>query len=155
MFEILKEQPADQAIGGVYYAVRLITEMKGLKEPWSTIVDGLANLPSESGELDHRIGNQIIDDIERAEGKRLREIPPEIASKYIVNLAQQLEDVVQKTSRYDQQRGNRLLEMLRSPASEAVPRKWPAYMVSHFPIPSKPVHLLCFQGNHGKISRRK
>ena len=46
----------------------------------------------------------------------MREIPPEIASKYIVNLAQQLEDVVQKTSRYDQQRGNRLLEMLRSPS---------------------------------------
>jgi hypothetical protein len=121
MFEILKEQPADQAIGGIYYAVRLITEMKGLKEPWSTIVQGLASLPSEIGALDHRIGKQIIDDIERAEGKRLPDIPTENASKYIVNLAQQLEDVVQKTSRYDQQRGNRLLEVLRNPNSKSIP----------------------------------
>jgi hypothetical protein len=111
MFTFLRDLPNDRVVGGVYYAARIISHSKQIKNLHAGYaVDGI---PAEPTRADQELGGRIVDEIEQVEKKPLTQLSQAVASQYIRALASLLQEILKQRLKYDETRGARLLEQLR------------------------------------------
>lgn len=105
MFNFLDDVPISKAIAGAYYAIRAIKHLKKIR------IEGLSTEPSLE---DEKLGSQIIDEILEYEGVSLSELDVQKAKEYILQLAGIIQNLVRKEFDYDEERGRKLLEEMRT-----------------------------------------
>jgi hypothetical protein len=121
MFDKLYEVPKSQAIGAVYYAVRIIKHKRNLQQVDPDLPPWIDTEPSVD---EKRLAVELLQKIERLEQTPIRLLPKKKADEYICRLS----DITDKRSiegltEADLKEGKRLLEKLRQ---DPIVWKYPA-----------------------------
>lgn len=112
MFDFLSSASSDQAVGGVYYAMRLMKHRDSL----GNAKNGrrFKALLNDSSPDERELALKVIDEIERAEKMPLTSLNKSKAAKYVKRLSDiVLHQVRKELNDDDTKRGQKLLKQLR------------------------------------------
>lgn len=97
-------------IGGVYYAIRVISHIKAIRAVGKKYSAALA---ADQTPEDTKIGAQILDVIVQVEKSPIEKLEVGVAAEYIRALSILLQELVKERLKYDVTRGPSLLAELR------------------------------------------
>jgi len=111
MFKFLFDFTSERVTRAAYYAIRLVKHRKEISDIHSgLVVDGL---PSEPSLEDQELAAQIIREIQKTERVPLKKLDESKAEQYIQGLTNIVLEVARRSSGYDRESGEQLLNSLR------------------------------------------
>jgi len=110
MFESLQGISLAVAAPAVHYAIQWIRQWAGVRRGKFAVLPDDKTIPPEAV----RIADQIVAEIESAEGVQADQLPPERVRQYIEALADALQTVASRELHTNEDRGKAILESFRT-----------------------------------------
>ena len=103
-------------VDAVYYALRLIKHRYNISNTkLGYIIQGLDSEPSPEAQ---QIALQILDELEKAEGKSVRNINKDEVERYIAQLVEEVQNCCRQSPEYSSKRAEQFLQEFRQAVNE-------------------------------------